>query len=175
MAPLFIALLSEVSGAQQKFDQEQYLRELNECINNPNASVAEASECQQALFEKYKKMAEGQKGERGEQADKKNLIYRCNIPALGGSALGSRIEVWASKSSKGRYYVTSQGGGGTTYSANGFGTPRSGDFSLNFDNGTHITIAENGWTTTSKDKVYNKNSLYGEVSEKNNKPSGECR
>ncbi len=74
-----------------------------------------------------------------------------------------------------RYYVVSSNDSNVYYPVEGFGRPRRGNFSLNFQDGRHITIAENGWTTTSEDKIHNKNSLYGEVSSEKNLPSGECK
>ncbi len=44
-----------------------------------------------------------------------------------------------------------------------------------FPNGMSMTIASNGWTTTSQNQIHNENSLYGQVSAKPNSEAGQCR
>jgi hypothetical protein len=55
------------------------------------------------------------------------------------------------------------------------GTPGKGNVGFTFPSGISMTIASNGWTTTSQDQIHNENSLYGQVSAKPNSEAGQCR
>ncbi|MEX5350998.1 hypothetical protein WCE02_06500 [Pseudomonas juntendi] len=167
--------LAIVSGSlySQQFDMEGYQRELNECVSLP--TLEQAQVCQKNLFEKYVKHNASEQPTAREVGDRSVLVYRCNIPAFGNTDLGSRINVWGSMQEYDRFYVASSTNDSVYYRVKSFGKPKRGNFSLNFPDGRHITIAENGWATTSEDKVYNKNSLYGEVSSEKNLPAGECK
>lgn len=170
MIAVAFIMLSNVSQAQQ-FNMEQYLAELNECVSLP--TVEEAQACHKILQEKYVPRSIDENASDHDRGEEAALVFRCNIPALSNKELGSRVSVWKSKDRE-RYYVASDTSQNIFYQVKGFGTPGSGDFSLNFVDGRHITIASNGWTTTSEDEVRNKNSLYGAKSSVKNVPTGEC-
>ncbi|MBF8754561.1 hypothetical protein [Pseudomonas guariconensis] len=100
-------------------------------------------------------------------------IYNCVIPSLSDS-VGRELSVLKSKSGPVRYYVVSENDRELLFKAKSFGAPNKGDFSLTLSSGARITIASNGWATTNRDRVHNKNSLYGEVSGEQNSAAGQC-
>ncbi len=55
------------------------------------------------------------------------------------------------------------------------GTPGRGAVGYTFLDGVTMNIAANGWTTTSRDQIHNKNSLYGDVSQQANAKPAICR
>lgn len=101
------------------------------------------------------------------------LLYRCLFEALQGHEVTGWFSVWETER-RGRYIVAAEPKKSPAIWAKGFGTPKRGNFSLTLSDKVVITIADNGWGTTSLDRIVNKNSLYGEVSPEKNKAGGGC-
>lgn len=115
------------------------------------------------------------KNERTEPSPKGKaiLVFRCTFAALENYKTSGWFSIWRTDK-KNQYLVAKEPNKDTVIPARGFGTPNKGNFSITFKDNVRITIADNGWGTTSLDRVENKNSLYGPVSEKQNKPAGGC-
>ncbi|EXF96300.1 hypothetical protein HK44_020840 [Pseudomonas fluorescens HK44] len=112
----------------------------------------------------------GTSAQKGVQA---TLLYRCAFKALAHYRTKERFSIWGTPK-KGQYLVAVEPDKSPVIAAKGFGTPAYGNFSLTFSDKVTITVTEDGWSTTSLDRIENKNSLYGEVSSKDSKAGGGC-
>ncbi len=164
----------------ERLTREQINAEVQKCTEKLNSSTASSGEdykqCINALMARTtSKPPEERPASRPQPVDGRKFVdlYHCRIPALARSRLGSEITIWGSIDKK-RYAAAPSADERQAYAVKGFGTPGKGNVSFTFNDGTRITIAQNGWTTTSLDKVHNKNSLYGPVSPAKNDQAGQC-
>jgi len=164
----------------ERLSREQINAEVQKCTDKLNSTAANSGEdykqCINALMARTtSKPPEERPVSRPQPVDGRKFVdlYRCRIPALARSRLGSEITIWGSIDKK-RYAATPSTDENQIHAVKGFGTPGKGNVSFTFSDGARITIAQNGWTTTSLDKVHNKNSLYGPVSPAKNDPAGQC-
>lgn len=118
------------------------------------------------------------------QASKKftaTQLYRCQIPAFAQSGFTSSIFIWQANGARlawgkshTQHFITPVGDEYRMWPVTASGTPGKGTVQYKFTDGTIITVAPNGWTTTNRDKIHNKNSLYGPTSAQPNAPAAQC-
>lgn len=180
IAVLATAFGLAANARAEKLTREQINAEVQKCTEKLNSSTGNAGEdykqCINALMARTtSKPPEERPASRPQPVDGRKFVdlYHCRIPALAHSRLGSEITIWSSIDKK-RYAATPSSNENQIHALKGFGTPGKGNVSFTFSDGARITIAQNGWTTTSLDKVHNKNSLYGPVSPAKNDPAGQC-
>lgn len=156
--------------------REFYSRELTKCYSLPKPQY---EACEARVTEQGRQILNSSKQTKSATA---TLLYRCNIPALAPATITSSFSIWrlaadqlAWKSSKTSHFAVPASNETHLFPIQTFGNPAKGNASYTFQSGVSISIAPNGWATTSLDQVHNKNSLYGEVSPKSNARSGNCQ
>ncbi|QCS64777.1 hypothetical protein EC609_21265 [Achromobacter denitrificans] len=177
-----LCVLSQAALARPTQEQMDRVRAFNEkelpkCYALPEA---QAKACVDEVIRKGTQMLQSPASQPGPakeastgKAVPATLVYECNVPAFAQSSMTSSLAIW--RDANARYFAVSSRDPATLYPLKAQGTPGKGNAGFTFPGGASMTVAANGWTTTSQDQIHNKNSLYGKVSAKPNTEPGQCR
>lgn len=179
----FICALSQMAAAKPTPEQAENIRayatqEVQKCYALPQAQI---QACVEDVNRRTRQMIDSYSNQPAPAAKATNqakpisatLVYECNVPALAQSAVTSSLSIW--RDAKTQYFAVASRDPSTLLPVKAFGTPGKGNVGFTFQNGISMTVAANGWTTTNKDQVNNKNSLYGPTSSKPNTAAGQCK